>query len=213
MIIIPEIETVVVLVPRAMSRSLRAAVRDRYPKAFFPYRHMEADGVPDGYDRWDRVGVVRHPVDRLWSLYNFLRTEGAIHTNHDFAARMKQTVQRPFEDWVVHNDIPFTTPYGVDHHLSIDPFYYVKHCIPENRKSQFVYLRPDLGTYIYRFESDAQELERSLDISLPQTHETAAGDTPALSFEGAQYVQRVFRWDLNANSYTLKVDTNKEPFT
>ena len=45
MILIPEIEAVVILVPRTGSGSLYRAVLDRYPKALMPYRHMEADGV------------------------------------------------------------------------------------------------------------------------------------------------------------------------
>ncbi|MBL3684559.1 hypothetical protein F2981_16960 [Sinorhizobium meliloti] len=45
---------------------------EKYPRSTLIYRHMEADGVPAGYDRWRKVGVVRHPVERLWSLYKFL---------------------------------------------------------------------------------------------------------------------------------------------
>jgi hypothetical protein len=75
-IILPSIETVVVLVPRTGSGSLKRAILDRYQDAMPIYRHMEADGVPAGYDRWRRVGVCRHPVDRLWSLYKFCQSGG-----------------------------------------------------------------------------------------------------------------------------------------
>ena len=61
MLLIPEIETVVVLVPRTGSGTLRRAIVQAYPKAMLIYRHMEADGVPAGYDRWSKVGVVRDP--------------------------------------------------------------------------------------------------------------------------------------------------------
>jgi hypothetical protein len=43
MILIPEIETVLILVPRTGTGSLRRAVLQRYPRAMLIYRHMEAD--------------------------------------------------------------------------------------------------------------------------------------------------------------------------
>ena len=73
MILIPEIETIVILVPRTGSGSLKRAILKTYSKAHVLYRHMEADGVPHGYDRWRRVGVARNPLDRLWSLYKFCK--------------------------------------------------------------------------------------------------------------------------------------------
>jgi hypothetical protein len=44
-ILIPEIETIVLLVPRTGSGSLRKAIAAKYPKSVLLYRHMEADGV------------------------------------------------------------------------------------------------------------------------------------------------------------------------
>lgn len=51
MILIPEIQTVVILVPRTGSGSLRRAVAAKYPQSILLYRHMEADGVPAGHDK------------------------------------------------------------------------------------------------------------------------------------------------------------------
>lgn len=51
MILIPELETVVILVPRTGSGSLRRAIAEAYPSSMLVYRHMEADGIPAGYDR------------------------------------------------------------------------------------------------------------------------------------------------------------------
>jgi len=73
MLLIPEIETVVILVPRAGSTSIKRAVLAKYPEAMMIYRHMEADGVPFGYDRWRKIGVVHNPIDRLCSLYKYLK--------------------------------------------------------------------------------------------------------------------------------------------
>lgn len=72
MILIPNLKVVLILVPRTGSGSLKRAVLNQYPDALLLYRHMEADGVPQGYDRWQKVGVLRNPQDRLWSLYKFL---------------------------------------------------------------------------------------------------------------------------------------------
>ena len=71
------------------------------------YRHMEADGVPHGYDRWRKVGVVRNPVDRLWSLYKYLQRFGLDWcAEHDetYTARMRASVEQPFEQWLIGND-------------------------------------------------------------------------------------------------------------
>lgn len=57
MIIIPEINTVVILVPRTGTSTLRRAIAEIYPMSMMIYRHMEADGIPIGYDRWRRSGM------------------------------------------------------------------------------------------------------------------------------------------------------------
>lgn len=201
MILIPELETVLILVPRTGSGSLKRAVLAKHPRALMLYRHMEACGVPAGYDRWDRVGVVRHPVERLWSLYKFLAMRGdgsglAAYPDHHNA--MWRTVQRPFDDWLLHNDSCFTNPHSPQGGLA--PFYpqfNVRYAMPENRKSQFVYLRPDLGTQVYAFGALPKLAER-LGVTLDRHNATATGDQPVLSIEAADYVRRVFAWDYRA---------------
>ena len=74
MIIIPEKELVLITPPRTGSTSLSDQIAQKYPMSFRPYRHMEADGVPFGYDRWRRVGVFREPVARLWSVYHYCKS-------------------------------------------------------------------------------------------------------------------------------------------
>lgn len=197
MILIPEIETVVILVPRTGSGSLRRAVQGRWPKSILIYRHMEADGVPQGYDRWHKVGVVREPVERLWSLYKFLlRFDG----NHDpdYINAMRQSVAMPFDEWIVCNQVPFTSPYDSANRGRYWPQFTVRHPLPENRKSQFVYLRPDLGTEVHRF-NHLRDLERRLDVRLndvdPQ-NVTDASAPPELSETTQRYVETAFAWDL-----------------
>lgn len=196
MILIPEIETVVILVPRTGSSSLRRAVVARYPKAMMIYRHMEADGVPAGYDMWPKIGVVRHPVDRLWSLYKFLGTFGGAH-DPSYIADMRRQVERPFADWLLNNETVFTSPYDRANQGRYYPQFNVRHPIPENRKSQWMYLRPDLGTTVYPFRK-LRDLERRLDVTLEDRHNvTDRALCPPIGGEATEYLRRVFDWDFS----------------
>ena len=198
MIIIPEIETVVILVPRTGSGSLRRALRNRYEHAFMPYRHMEACGVPHGYDRWRKVGVLRDPVARLWSLYKYLKAFDC-DPAPGYAEAMRAQVDRPFEDWLLHNDAQFTMPYDPTHGGRIYPLYTVNHPIAENRKSQQLYLRPDLGTMVLRY-GDAAALRDVLDVETEHfQNATDLTPPPALSAEAERYVARCFAWDIGMN--------------
>lgn len=201
MILVPEIQAIVLLVPKAASGSIYRAVKARYPKAIHLYRHMEADGVPAGYDRWQKVGVVREPVARLWSLYKFLKdfrnsyadTPGGIYEK-----TMRASVEMPFSEWILENRIPFTTPYSSEGSERFHPFFTVRHAVPENRKSQFVYLRPDLGTKVYRHDELA-DLESRLDIRLGMANVGPAVGRPALTAEAIDHVRRFFAWDIEAS--------------
>lgn len=200
MILVPEIETVVILVPRTGSGSLKLALMAQYPQALPIYRHMEADGVPGGYDRWRRVGVVRHPVERLWSLYKFLRRfDGPYH--EAYIAEMRASVASPFCDWLVENQTVFTSPYDSAGLGRFWPKYSVRHPLPETRKSQFLYLRPDLGTEVWTYD-DLPELWASLGVAdgLPvlDKNRSDEGDAPGLTPAAWDHVQRVFAWDLKA---------------
>lgn len=198
MILIPEIETVVILVPRTGSGTLRRAVMAKYPKAMQIYRHMEADGVPAGYDMWPKMGVVRNPIDRLWSLYKFL---GRFDGPHDpcYIADMRRQVQRPFEDWLLNNETVFTSPYDRANEGRYYPQFNVRHAIPENRKSQWMYLRPDLGTIYYPYQN-IREIADALDVTMKERHnETETSDYPKLSEECHTYLRRVFDWDFSAS--------------
>lgn len=145
MIIIPEKEIVLVTPPRTGSTSLWNQVSRSFPLAFRIYRHMEADGVPFGYDRWRRVGVFRDPIARLWSLYHYCRhiafTDRGTPT---WRAKLWLSVQPPFEEWLVDNMMVFADPLD-SATMGYHPRYSVRNALPENRKSQFLYLRPDLG--------------------------------------------------------------------
>ncbi len=198
MMIVPEIETVVIFVPRTGSGSLRRALAARYPEALLPYRHMEADGVPRGYDRWRRVGIVRHPLDRLWSLYKFMRDYRSRHHDPAYVASLNRSASIPFSDWIVNNQTVFTSPYDSAGRGRYFANFTVNHPLPENRKSQFMYLRPDLGTEVIRFE-DIGLLAADLGVTLEHHNETVRERMPPLSEEAAEYVDRVFAWDFSVS--------------
>lgn len=156
MIIVPELETVFILVPRTGSGSLYRELRRVYPRSMLLYRHMEADGVPQGYDRWKRVGFVRHPLKRLWSLYNFMRSfKGGSLVQHDGDRQriIAQVANRDFEDWLLNNAEPWTVPFDLTGQGAYWPVLERSHPAPENKLSQWAYLRPDLGTVVYKFET------------------------------------------------------------
>lgn len=197
MILIPELEKILILVPRAGSTSLKDAVLKKWPNAIMLYRHMEADGVPMGYDNWEKVGIVRHPVARLWSLYNYLRDFGLNGKyENDYAERMRNSVaNRSFDDWLINNSVVFTTQYYPDFR-NVTPKYTIRHQVPENIKSQYITLRPDLGTRIFRME-DLKLLANELDVVLE--HKNAANKTagvPAIGLEATRHIQKHFAWDL-----------------
>jgi hypothetical protein len=196
MIIIPEIETVVILVPRTGSGSLRLAIAEKYPRSMAIYRHMEADGVPLGYDRWRKVGVVRHPIERLWSLYKFMRDYHSHAHDPGYVAALRGSCRLPFSDWIVDNEIVFTSPYDRGNKDRFFPYHALRHPIPENRKSQFFYLRPDLGTKVYRYDK-VQQLHGELGVAPERVHNATSIDNwPMLSTKTHRYIDSVFAWDM-----------------
>ena len=197
MILIPEIETVVILIPRTGTSSLRRAIAAKYPASLPIYRHMEADGVPLGYDRWQKVTLIRDPFERLWSLYKFLQDFPADTHDPAFVARMRQSVDRPFSDWLVNNEVPFSTPYDSAGKGRYWPYFTCRHPIPENRKSQRIYARPDLGTECYSYRRIDEYLDRlGLSELGPERHNATNGSLPTITNEAIDYINTWFRWDM-----------------
>ena len=194
MILIPEIQTVVILTPRTGTSSLRRGVLAAYPQAMQIYRHMEACGVPAGYDAWPKVGLVRDPIERLWSLYKFLQDFDGAH-DATYIGAMRSSVDRPFSDWLVHNEAVFTSPHDRAGRPIIYPAYSVRHALPENRKSQFLYLRPDLGTAVIPYDRP-DLVETRLKVSIERGHNaTGYRERPQLTDEAKAAPRLRFGWD------------------
>jgi len=205
-ILIPEIEAVVILVPRTGSGSLKRDIQATYPSAIQLYRHMEADGVPQGYDHWPKFGVVRDPIDRLWSLYKFTMSYDNVAHAPEYCEALRRSAERPFEDWLLNNEHVFTSPYDRSFRGRIYPHYTVRHPIPENRKSQRLYLRPDLGTHIFRFCEDGRyALYKRLGLDRVHHHanRTEPSLPPPLSQRARDYASQVFAWDFLATHSSL----------
>lgn len=197
MIIIPELKMVVICTPKTGTTSLISAVKKRYPKSSFPYRHMEASSIPKEYKNWRKVGVFRDPVERLWSLYKYAakyQSDSPKVCKHYISGLNESVKDISFEDWLLNNDFCFTQPYNKNGEISEK--YLVENIIPENRKSQFLYLRPDLGTEIINYE-ELYKLENLLDLKLPKLNTTIKSSAPKLRKEVMKKLLQDLEWDFS----------------
>ena len=210
MIVIPEIKKIIICTPKAGSTSIIQCVLDKYPESTLIHRHMEADNVPKPFKNWDKIGIFREPIDRLWSLYNFLfdfRTPSTIGWEHHIKALKNSVRDKSFNEWIVTNDYPFTQPVDIKGNTSI--LYSVKHLLPENKKSQFLYLRPDLGTKIIHYD-EIFKLEKILGITMPKLNQTNyLKNKESLSEDTIKHLEKYLIWDMNYQKEYIKIKKNK----
>ena len=180
--------------PRTSSTSLKNAILERYSEAFLLYRHMEANHIPAGYDCWDKIGVIREPIERLWSLYKYIidRTNDPEDKHHPEWRELNKIIDLNFSNWILKNDSIFTLA-----HLSdcVHAKYTTSVPLPENRKSQWHTLRPDLGTIIFKFPA-TESLEKILDIKMKHKNGTNKDQVPVISEEAQSHIKKYFKWDL-----------------
>lgn len=201
MIIVPELQKVFILVPRTGSGSFYRELRRVYTRSMLLYRHAEAELCPPGYDRWERVGFVRHPMMRLWSLYNFMQTfSGGAQVQGGAASldaeRIRRQASRSFDDWVQNNREPWTVPYD----LSAPgdtwwPVLYRANALAENMRSQATYLRPDLGTTILKFE-DLREHMATWGLNYGFRMNATTRPKVTATRETWDHVERFCKWDM-----------------
>lgn len=196
MLLLPEVQSIFIFTPRTGSSTLAAELSERFPRSFLLYRHMESDGVPEGFTGWRRVGFVRHPLARLWSLFKFCATIEQDALAKIFpaeAARVAASVKdKSFEEWVLTNEEPFLPKEtGI-------PFLYQRHHMPETQKSAVIYLRPDLGVVnILHFDKMAEHMK-----GMCLNHEVKLGATPALPVPPMtpalrKHFKRYFPWEMS----------------
>lgn len=200
MLIVPELKTVFILVPRTGSGSLYREMRRVYPRAMLLYRHMEAEGTPYGYDRWTRVGFVRHPLMRLWSLYCFMRRfAGGAEVQGGAASadaeRCRRQVDCDFETWLLNNKEPWTVPYDLSGDGDWWPVLARKNGLPENLRSQWTYLRPDLGTTVLKFERLRQYMW-DWGLNPDMNANMTSKPLPPVSAAITRHIQKHMAWDL-----------------
>lgn len=193
MLIIPEHRAVLILPPRTGSTSIKEAVRARYPCAKSLYRHMERDSIPAAFRDWAVIGIVREPLARLHSLYRYMQRIPETSGEPGWRARIAADTRRPFEDWLLRSTEPFNDPSVT---CGRGDYYAVRHVMPITRKSQFAWLRPDLGPIeILNFE-DIGALETRLDIRMPHRNASRAAPRPPISAAARQMLKTWHGWDL-----------------
>ena len=171
MIIIPEARAVVILTPRAGSTALKDVLLAAFPNAFMPYRHMEADGVPAGYEGYQKFGLVRPPLTRMWSVWHYIlyMQYNRKSTWDSFGIdEIVAEADNGFFNWMRNGTVPFarsSSPTG-----RVFPRYHTLHPMHEFKKSQHVYLRPDLGTEVFPFHLAQNMLDALADRAGPQLH-------------------------------------------
>ena len=195
MLIVPELSAIFIFPPRTGSDTLLVELMRKFPNAFLPYRHAEADCVPAGYENWRKIGFVRHPLARLWSLYKYC---AILADREDVVDQLKPDVDRvaksvqgiEFEDWVRNNTslfLPADSPY---------PILYQRHHVPETRKSQEIYLRPDLGTVVLRFQDLPEHMAAwGLDATR-KNGATPPVPCPKPSKALQKHMKKYFAWDM-----------------
>lgn len=194
MLLIPELQVTFIFPPRTGSDSLCLELMGRFPNAFLPYRHMEADGLLPGYESWRRVGFVRHPLARLWSLFKYctvIADGEVIPTLKGEVERVAKSVEgKSFESWVLHNEelfLPADSGIPILHQL---------HHIPETRKSQQIYLRPDLGTVVLKFQDLRKHMAAWGLNPEHQAGKTAALPVPKPSKKLRKHLEKHFPWEM-----------------
>lgn len=210
MIIVPKLKKVVILVPRTGSGSLYRAIMCRYPDAMMLYRHMEAGGAPLGYDKWDIVGVVRHPLERLWSLYKYTKlnvkkpTRYKIHPS--IMENLKRSVSMSFNDYLMYNTFKYPVPDVCIVSNEPEPFRKTIYHRAENELSQKSYFDTGLrcnNTTLYHYETDLPKLAEDLDILMEHENKTSDVPMPTLSEAAINYAKQTFDWEQTVLGYKV----------
>jgi hypothetical protein len=197
MLIVPEHNAIFIFPPRTGSTTLHYAIRDVCPLSILLYRHAERDAIPPGFEAFKVFGFVRHPLARMWSLYKFLcqldPEKSATWAQGQVMTLLESVQGKTFETWLLHNEELFL-PAMTGH-----PGLYQRHYMPETTKSQWHYLRPDLGTEILPFADLANWMQH---LGIPATHlnkTTHRLAMPELTKNISKHLEAHMLWELEMN--------------
>ncbi len=192
MIVIKDNKTILLLVPKTGTTSLLSALQASDYRIKMLYRHRGAAGIDKKFRSYRVIGIARPPVERLWSIYKFV-THG-VYLGNTLAnwneKDHKGNPRKTFNEWILKGKSKLTTG---------DPA-----ALQDNINSQFKFLRPDLGTEIYRFD-EIDKLAEELGIGpLPKMNRTQDLEMPPLSEEAKAHIREHFAWDLEFFGETLE---------
>lgn len=199
MIIIPERELVIITPPRTGSTALLDAVRRKYPLAMSPYRHMEAVGIPQGYEQWEVFCVVRDPVKRMWSLYKYLSSVHAWGLGASEWHRAMQTNGATFEDWLLTGETFFGNPTWLG--IPYNPRQIVRFVMPEQRKTQGWYAGDRAKGLRVESEEFSTFCHTRLGLELIRMNDTAPSSVPELTPRMVAHMRKYFLWEGEAYGY------------
>lgn len=193
MLIIPEIETVVLQPPRTGTTSLRDAVLKKYPQSFLLYRHMEADGIPFGYTHWRRVCQIRHPYQRLQSMYLYMKNPKIKErTCLEWVSRMQTASDKSFDLWL--EDLEHFTSPGIPG-KNMRPRDCVVWAGPDQKKSQRLWAEgADEFIHTENIETDAKY---HLDVDVEHVNKSI-GNKTEMPWTGPAwcFINKYHGWDL-----------------
>lgn len=137
MIAVPELKTIFITPPRTASSSLREELPKSFPKTSIISCHGEFNLIPSCFSDYKVVGVVRDPIERLNSLYNFIKNvdENRFLAGHIGALKEEQA-SLTFVEWLFYSKVPFTLPLLDD---QFNPRYNVHNILPESQKTYEMY--------------------------------------------------------------------------
>lgn len=186
MIIVPELKAIVITPPRTGSTSLRTALLNRYQDAYSPHDHMEMIGAPAGFiDCYHQVVMVRHPVDRLYSMYQYMRTYES-NNNPEWIDSVRKDSDRSFSDWLLSSKHLFVT----NNIGRPNPRYGQLKSTPAVQKSAVSgYGDPTRGfTRTYLKLENVSKIEDTFDIKLPHFNVTNPDRGYTISADAASLV-------------------------
>lgn len=149
MLINERLKVGLILIPRTASGTLMRTLVRPGTDWFMNGRHSEACFIRPEWHGFSWHTFIRHPMDRLMSLYRFLRKgEFGLYNNGPDATRWKNGVvnearMTSFSDWITGSMMSFTHGGSSLSHYQI----------PEPRKTQWLYVHnPAVKINIHRFE-------------------------------------------------------------